>query len=137
MTPATPPVVTHLPPEPTRAASSAALLAEFRSLRPRACAGPDGNSMAGCTHAFFALCLALLLGRPPLWRRRPLRPARLATARLLSSRSSVGDGDFSVALEQRIKPHWHTYWLNLGDSGQATSLQWTLPAGGQPARSSG
>ena len=26
-------------------------------------------------------------------------------------------------------PHWHTYWKNPGDSGLATTLQWTLPAG--------
>src|SRR6267142_1909155 len=32
----------------------------------------------------------------------------------------------------RLKPDrgWHTYWLNPGDSGIATTLQWTmLPAG--------
>jgi thiol:disulfide interchange protein DsbD len=28
-------------------------------------------------------------------------------------------------------PHWHTYWKNPGDSGLATTLQWTLPAGFQ------
>lgn len=27
------------------------------------------------------------------------------------------------------RPEWHTYWKNPGDSGLATSLQWTLPAG--------
>ncbi|MDP4623057.1 MAG: protein-disulfide reductase DsbD family protein [Hydrogenophaga sp.] len=26
-------------------------------------------------------------------------------------------------------PKWHTYWLNPGDSGLPTELQWTLPAG--------
>ena len=28
-------------------------------------------------------------------------------------------------------PHWHTYWKNPGDSGLATTLQWTLPPGFQ------
>ncbi len=28
-------------------------------------------------------------------------------------------------------PHWHTYWKNPGDSGLATTLQWTLPGGFQ------
>ena len=28
-------------------------------------------------------------------------------------------------------PQWHTYWKNPGDSGLATTLQWTLPAGFQ------
>ena len=27
------------------------------------------------------------------------------------------------------QPEWHTYWLNAGDSGLATQLDWTLPAG--------
>lgn len=30
------------------------------------------------------------------------------------------------------QPHWHTYWKNPGDSGLATSLAWTLPAGFAP-----
>ncbi len=36
-----------------------------------------------------------------------------------------------LGLEQRIAPHWHTYWRNPGDSGQPTSIQWTLPEGAQ------
>ncbi|MEC4718411.1 thioredoxin family protein [Noviherbaspirillum sp. CPCC 100848] len=32
-------------------------------------------------------------------------------------------------LRIRHQPHWHTYWKNPGDSGLATSLTWTLPAG--------
>lgn len=34
-----------------------------------------------------------------------------------------------VAVRQKIAPGWHTYWRNPGDSGGATSLTWTLPAG--------
>lgn len=46
-------------------------------------------------------------------------------ARLVSSQAAVSPGQrFTVALEQDIKSHWHTYWLNPGDSGQATSLDW-------------
>src|SRR3569833_1057252 len=26
-------------------------------------------------------------------------------------------------------PHWHTYWINPGDSGLSTKLSWTLPNG--------
>jgi thiol:disulfide interchange protein/DsbC/DsbD-like thiol-disulfide interchange protein len=29
-------------------------------------------------------------------------------------------------------PEWHTYWINPGDSGLATQLQWTLPEGVVP-----
>ncbi len=34
-----------------------------------------------------------------------------------------------VAVRQRIPKGWHTYWRNPGDSGGATTLSWTLPAG--------
>jgi thiol:disulfide interchange protein len=34
-----------------------------------------------------------------------------------------------VALRQKIAPGWHTYWRNPGDSGEATKIVWTLPAG--------
>lgn len=36
-----------------------------------------------------------------------------------------------VGLQLRHQPDWHTYWKNSGDSGLATSLSWTLPAGVQ------
>jgi thiol:disulfide interchange protein DsbD len=34
-----------------------------------------------------------------------------------------------VAVKQTIRPGWHTYWRNPGDSGGATTLTWTLPQG--------
>ena len=34
-----------------------------------------------------------------------------------------------VGLHITHQPEWHTYWKNPGDSGLATQLQWTLPAG--------
>lgn len=34
-----------------------------------------------------------------------------------------------VGLQITHQPEWHTYWKNSGDSGQATTLTWTLPAG--------
>lgn len=46
-------------------------------------------------------------------------------ARLVSAQAEVAPGQrFTVALEQVIQAHWHTYWLNPGDSGQATSIDW-------------
>ncbi|OWQ85164.1 hypothetical protein CDN99_23335 [Roseateles aquatilis] len=50
--------------------------------------------------------------------------------RLIAASSRVSPGQtLLLALEQRIAPHWHTYWKNPGDSGQPTSIEWTLPAG--------
>lgn len=34
-----------------------------------------------------------------------------------------------LGLKIAHQPHWHTYWSNPGDSGLATTLAWTLPAG--------
>ena len=34
-----------------------------------------------------------------------------------------------VALSQKIRKGWHTYWRNSGDSGDPTQIKWTLPAG--------
>ncbi len=51
-------------------------------------------------------------------------------ARLVSEAASVGPGQtLWVALEFNIREGWHTYWRNPGDSGQATTLAWTLPPG--------
>jgi thiol:disulfide interchange protein DsbD len=51
-------------------------------------------------------------------------------ARLVGETGSVGPGQtIWVALELNIRDGWHTYWRNPGDSGQATSLAWTLPPG--------
>jgi thiol:disulfide interchange protein len=51
-------------------------------------------------------------------------------SRLVSETGAIGPGQTVwVALELTIRDGWHTYWRNPGDSGQATSLAWTLPRG--------
>lgn len=51
-------------------------------------------------------------------------------ARLVSEAATIGPAEtIWVALEFDIRDGWHTYWRNPGDSGQATSLTWSLPAG--------
>jgi thiol:disulfide interchange protein DsbD len=51
-------------------------------------------------------------------------------ARLISENDAIAPGQSVwVALELTIRDGWHTYWRNPGDSGQATQLKWTLPAG--------
>jgi thiol:disulfide interchange protein len=75
--------------------------------------------------------LGLLLASPAV---HALSGAVVATdnvrAHLASEVTSVGPGQvFWVALALDIRDGWHTYWRNPGDSGQATKLVWTLPAG--------
>ena len=36
---------------------------------------------------------------------------------------------FQAGLRIRHQPDWHTYWLNPGDSGLATQMDWSLPPG--------
>lgn len=51
-------------------------------------------------------------------------------ARLVSEYSHIVPGQqFTVAMHQKIRQHWHTYWRNPGDSGEPTDLGWRLPEG--------
>ncbi|WP_421996853.1 protein-disulfide reductase DsbD family protein [Reyranella sp.] len=51
-------------------------------------------------------------------------------AELLADVSAVKPGEpFWVGLRQTIRPKWHTYWKNPGESGLPTDINWTLPAG--------
>jgi thiol:disulfide interchange protein len=55
----------------------------------------------------------------------------LTTVRLLTEQSQVTPGStVYAAVQLKMPPGWHTYWLNpsdSGDSGQATRIEWTLP----------
>jgi thiol:disulfide interchange protein DsbD len=56
--------------------------------------------------------------------------SELVQAELLAEPSSIAPGQpFWVAVRLTMKPGWHTYWRNPGDSGEATSIAWTLPPG--------
>ena len=50
--------------------------------------------------------------------------------RLIPYTKSISPGEtMAVALEEDIRPGWHTYWVNPGDAGAPTEIQWTLPSG--------
>ena len=52
------------------------------------------------------------------------------TAQLISETTAVAAGKpFLVALHLHMDNDWHTYWINPGDAGLATSIKWTLPPG--------
>ncbi|HKE46929.1 MAG TPA: protein-disulfide reductase DsbD domain-containing protein, partial [Rhodanobacteraceae bacterium] len=49
---------------------------------------------------------------------------------LISEHASLAPGQsMQLGLLLRHEPHWHTYWINPGDSGLPTTLAWTLPPG--------
>lgn len=71
--------------------------------------------------------LALLAGGPAL--AQAVDTGHIE-AELVARDASVTPGATTyVALRQKIDKGWHTYWRNSGDSGQATDITWTLPAG--------
>ncbi|MCR9130281.1 MAG: protein-disulfide reductase DsbD family protein [Alphaproteobacteria bacterium] len=54
----------------------------------------------------------------------------MVEASLVSDRSAVAPGEtVHLALHQEIRPGWHTYWRNPGDSGEPTRWELSLPAG--------
>lgn len=49
---------------------------------------------------------------------------------LVSESTTIVPGKTAwLGLVLRHDPHWHTYWVNPGDSGLPTRLIWTLPPG--------
>jgi thiol:disulfide interchange protein DsbD len=70
--------------------------------------------------------LALVLGvAPALAQGGPKVHARLVA----EDKTVAPGGTVTVALEEKIAPHWHTYWKNPGDAGAPTEIQWILPPG--------
>jgi thiol:disulfide interchange protein len=54
----------------------------------------------------------------------------LVQAELIAEPPAITPGQpFWVGLRLRIKEHWHVYWRNPGDSGEAVAINWRLPAG--------
>ena len=53
-------------------------------------------------------------------------------ATLLTEHAAARPGrPFWVGVRLVMNPGWHTYWRHPGDSGLATRIEWTLPAGWQ------
>jgi DsbC/DsbD-like thiol-disulfide interchange protein len=56
--------------------------------------------------------------------------AEHVSVELISEHTSLAPGQsLQLGLLLRHEPHWHTYWINPGDSGLPTTLSWTLPPG--------
>lgn len=60
----------------------------------------------------------------------PSQKPPLVRVELIAEKASIAPGDtVTVALRQTIRPRWHTYWSNPGDSGEPTQIHWKLPEG--------
>jgi thiol:disulfide interchange protein DsbD len=74
------------------------------------------------------LLLALLAATPAL--AQSVVQTENVRAELLADASAIKPGEpFWVGLRQTIRPKWHTYWKNPGDSGLPTEITWKLPEG--------
>jgi thiol:disulfide interchange protein/DsbC/DsbD-like thiol-disulfide interchange protein len=57
-------------------------------------------------------------------------PGNHVSASLISETRNVVPGQpLVLALRQQIEAGWHTYWVNPGESGLPTTIQWSLPNG--------
>ena len=81
-----------------------------------------------------ALLLALLAAGPAFGQTPAPAQSVVQTdnvrVELLADVAVVKPGEpFWVGLRQTIRPKWHTYWKNPGESGLPTEIKWTLPEG--------
>jgi thiol:disulfide interchange protein len=54
----------------------------------------------------------------------------VVSVELVSETQTIRAGEtFWVGLRQEIRPGWHTYWINPGDSGEPARVEWSLPPG--------
>ncbi|MCR5882340.1 thioredoxin family protein [Rhizobacter sp. J219] len=74
--------------------------------------------------------LLLALAAPCVAHAQAEAKTEQVAVRLVSAAATVQPGQsLLVGVQQKIIPHWHTYWANPGDSGLPTTIAWTLPAG--------
>jgi len=77
-----------------------------------------------------ALALLTLLGVVSASAQPGKAPGDLVRASLLAEPSGVAAGKpFTVGVRMAMKPGWHVYWRNPGDSGLPPEVTWKLPAG--------
>ncbi|MCS6959816.1 MAG: protein-disulfide reductase DsbD family protein [Pseudanabaenaceae cyanobacterium SKYGB_i_bin29] len=77
----------------------------------------------------FCICLLLLslFGAPV--HANPIE-TELSKVSLVSEVDAIKGGEnFWVALRWQMRPGWHIYWQNPGDSGMRPNLTWQLPSG--------
>ncbi len=88
--------------------------------------------------AFAALAVSLLA--PPAAARAeadvselagPIEAPHVAVSVVGERPEAVAGAPLTVGVRFQLEEHWHVYWQNPGDSGEAPRLRWTLPEGWQ------
>ncbi|RYE19800.1 MAG: hypothetical protein EOP51_19165 [Sphingobacteriales bacterium] len=79
---------------------------------------------------YFFGCFVLLLTTEASYATSDRAATEQVAAQLVASVDKVTPGnEIYIGVNQRIIPHWHTYWLNPGDSGLKTTINWKLLTG--------
>jgi thiol:disulfide interchange protein/DsbC/DsbD-like thiol-disulfide interchange protein len=87
-------------------------------------------SSIGAISRLAGLCVALITGGAALAQSSGPGDGPHATVALVSETKDFTPGQvLHLALKETIQPGWHTYWVNPGDSGYPTSVEWKLPEG--------
>lgn len=81
--------------------------------------------------ALLALTLSGLAGASAQGSAQGLKPpSDLVTASLVAEPAAIRPGEpFTVGIRMVMRPDWHVYWRNPGDSGLPPEVTWALPAG--------
>jgi thiol:disulfide interchange protein/DsbC/DsbD-like thiol-disulfide interchange protein len=78
----------------------------------------------------FLLALILAaLGRGNVMAAGPLSRQHVEVDLVAEKLAAEPGRTLTVAIREKIQPGWHTYWINPGDSGEPTSIDWTLRGG--------
>src|SRR5262245_60444517 len=98
----------------------------------RSAEGTESTAMTSSRKGIFSKVLLLLFGLVSVQAYAATElVAEQVRARLIPSVAQVYPGEeIEIGLQQKIIPHWHTYWKNSGDSGSPTTMEWVLPKGG-------
>lgn len=76
----------------------------------------------------FAGLLVMLIAAP--LRAQEAVPKDLIKTKLLADVASIQPGKpFQVGVLLDISPKWHVYWINFGEAGIPTTVEWQLPEG--------
>jgi thiol:disulfide interchange protein len=77
--------------------------------------------------AIFTLLACMFVAGPAM---AQVDSGQKVQVRLIAESGEVAPGGaVTVALEEVIRPTWHTYWRNPGGAGLPTTIDWTLPTG--------
>ena len=82
----------------------------------------------------FALMITMAPAHAQLGTHTQEEPEQYVHLSIHANKTAVVPGEtITLAFKHDIHPHWHTYWLNPGDSGEPTRISWNLPAGFEAA----